>query len=259
MAVYTCYDMIADCRAGKDAGWEYLIVNYVPAIRRLLRHYAPERDTDEEIMAYLAALRTDSGSPMRGLNATTGREFLFGLRDHLVRWAGAQPDVADTAGIEGLAATLAELTVVERQIVWFTVLGYDADAAAALMRVSPDTGRSVVERAAALLDGGASGISLRAHAPALQAAARSLELEAEVALPEYLHFIDGRLGWSARKNVEKAMEKSWREVDRSCRIREADATARDAQPLTPEESAPLMSALGIAPKQKSFWQKVFTS
>ncbi len=259
MGVYTCYDMIVDCGGGKDAGWEYLITNYVPAVRRLLRHYAPERDTDEGIKAYLAALRDDTESPIRVMNASTEREFLFGLRVHLVRWAGAQPDGADSVDIEGFAAALAGLTVVERQIVWYAVLGYDADSAAVLMRVSPDTALSVVERATALLAGETPGISLWDQAAALQAAVRSLELEKEVALSEYLHFIDGQLGWSARKDVEMALERSWREVDRSCRIREADAATRDTEPLTVEESAALLSAMGIVPKQKSFWQKVFTS
>jgi hypothetical protein len=259
MAVYTCYDMIADCRAGKDAGWEYLITNFVPAVRRLLRHYAPERDTDEEIKTYLTALRDDSDSPIRVLNASTGREFLFGLRDHLVRWASAQADVEDTVDIERFAAALAELTVVERQIAWYAVLGYDADAAGAIMRVSPSTSLLVIERAAALLADETPGISLQGQSAALQAAARSLELEKEVALSEYLHFIDGQLGWSSRKDVEMALERSWREVDRSCRIREADDATRDTEPLTVEEGAVLLSSIGMAPKQKSFWQKVFTS
>jgi hypothetical protein len=37
--IYTCYEMIRDCRAGKPAGWSFFMANYKPAVDRLAAHY----------------------------------------------------------------------------------------------------------------------------------------------------------------------------------------------------------------------------
>src|SRR5437879_12804339 len=39
--IYTCYEMVRDCRANLPEGWRHLIANYVPLIRTLVAHYAP--------------------------------------------------------------------------------------------------------------------------------------------------------------------------------------------------------------------------
>ena len=37
--IYTCYEMVRDCRAGRAEGWRYFVASYVPVIRKLLAHY----------------------------------------------------------------------------------------------------------------------------------------------------------------------------------------------------------------------------
>src|SRR6185436_15508074 len=37
--IYTCYEMVRDCRADKPEGWSYFVASYVPVIRKLLAHY----------------------------------------------------------------------------------------------------------------------------------------------------------------------------------------------------------------------------
>ena len=37
--IYTSYEMIQDCRAGKPAGWSYFLANYKPVVERLAAHY----------------------------------------------------------------------------------------------------------------------------------------------------------------------------------------------------------------------------
>ena len=41
--VYTCFEMIRDCRADRPEGWSHFITNYVPVIRSIVLHYWPER------------------------------------------------------------------------------------------------------------------------------------------------------------------------------------------------------------------------
>src|SRR5437764_15466317 len=46
--IYTCFEMIRDCRAGLPAGRRYFAANYVPLIRRLLTHYGDASDAELE-------------------------------------------------------------------------------------------------------------------------------------------------------------------------------------------------------------------
>ncbi len=39
--IYTCYEMIGDCRAGLPQGWSHFLAQYVPPIRGFLAHYFP--------------------------------------------------------------------------------------------------------------------------------------------------------------------------------------------------------------------------
>ena len=48
--IYTCYEMVRDCRAGVPEGWIYFISYYVPAIRKTLTQYAPERAGDAALV-----------------------------------------------------------------------------------------------------------------------------------------------------------------------------------------------------------------
>src|SRR5439155_26987919 len=48
--IYTCYEMVRDCRADLPEGWRHLIANYVPLIRTLLTPYAPGEAGDTALL-----------------------------------------------------------------------------------------------------------------------------------------------------------------------------------------------------------------
>src|ERR1035441_1961114 len=51
--IYTCYEMVRDCRAGLPEGWTHFISHYVPVIRKALAHYAPERAGDAALLDHI--------------------------------------------------------------------------------------------------------------------------------------------------------------------------------------------------------------
>src|SRR5258708_11193273 len=66
--VYTCYEMIRDCRADLPAGWSYFLSQYVPTIRRLIQHYAPEKAGDAALVErILLAIRKPESSMFQSL------------------------------------------------------------------------------------------------------------------------------------------------------------------------------------------------
>jgi hypothetical protein len=50
--IYTCYEMIRDCRENRAEGWRYFITTYVPVVRKLIAHYA---GADEAALARVLA------------------------------------------------------------------------------------------------------------------------------------------------------------------------------------------------------------
>ncbi|MDE3166498.1 MAG: hypothetical protein KGN36_11895, partial [Acidobacteriota bacterium] len=78
--VYTCFEMVRDCRADLPQGWRYFLTVYVPVIRRLLAHYAPAAsDADARIESLLADLRRPGSSLFQSLDPAPERWFVAEL------------------------------------------------------------------------------------------------------------------------------------------------------------------------------------
>ena len=141
--VYTCYEMIRDCRANKPEGWSFFLAQYVPVIRGLLAHYFPERAGDPVLVErILAALRQPQASLFESLDPAPERAFVAGLRQRVLAAveadrAGAAPEVP--IDLEVLGAALEPLTLTEKQVVWFEVMGYSGADAARMLRMSEET------------------------------------------------------------------------------------------------------------------------
>src|SRR5262245_14505913 len=79
--IYTSYEMVRDCRADKPEGWLYFLSQYVPAIRKLLAHYAPSGLRLEDI---LAALRRPDSSLFQSSEPAPERWFVAELRQKVL-------------------------------------------------------------------------------------------------------------------------------------------------------------------------------
>src|SRR6185436_10595748 len=119
--IYTCYEMIRDCHADKPEGWSYLISEYLPAIRKLVAHYAP----GHSIESILTALRQPESSLFQSLEPAPERWFVAGLRQKvLAELPVAIPEIA--IDLETVASALEPLTVLEKQVAWLDAMRYSA-------------------------------------------------------------------------------------------------------------------------------------
>lgn len=250
MAIYTSYEMISDCRAGKPEGWRFLAQNFVPPIRWLLTRYG---QGEPELRAKLLELK--SGGIQR-FQPIVYREFIAGMRP--------EPAAAGEApfDLEALSEAMTDVPALERQNLWFETMRYDVAETARLLRQSVETATAARERMLELLrtklDSWTRTI-LREHGPALGIAARAAKPEQPVSFRLYLDIIDGRATWQTRAEVERAMLVNWYEIDQFCRVREADAAYTDSKPLTEEEAAPYYDLLGVKPAAKpSFFRRLVT-
>jgi hypothetical protein len=211
--IYTCYDMIRDCRADKPEGWAFFITTYSPIVRRLLTHYTG--DATQEI-ATLNTLRPK----LRSFEPMADRQFVAVLRQEvLAQLPAVNPEIA--LDLESVAKALAPLTLVEKQAAWFETMRYDAAAAAAMLRVSAKTVESVRGRAAELIRGVVDAwrqTLLAENGMALGRTAAAASTKDCFPPKPFLDVIDGRATWQAREDIERHVSECWHCIDHYCRL-----------------------------------------
>src|SRR4051794_17088409 len=83
--IYTCYEMVRDCRAGSSEGWAYFIAHYVPVIRKALAQYVPERASDPALLnQILEAARKPESFIFHATEQPEERWFVSQLRQLIV-------------------------------------------------------------------------------------------------------------------------------------------------------------------------------
>jgi len=256
LAIYTCLDMIVDCREGKPAGWRHFARTFAAPLRRVLAHYG---GGEEHLFQLIERLRNAAASPLAGMPPMTEREFLDALRPLVLELTSPAPAPQPAPDLALVQEALAPLTAVERQIAWFESFGYPPAEAARIMRISPETAVKLRARTDDLLrsklDDWAVGL-LATHGRALGAEVEQQRPETPLTYRDFFDVMDGRNSWRHRTMFERTLEESWFEVHRACRIREADDALGKSRPLDDASARPILDRLGIPPESKSFWQRL---
>ena len=213
--IYTCYDMVRDCRAEKPEGWSYFVSNYSPLIRKLLAHYAPADAAPLETV--LAALRPKL---FQSLDPMPERQFVAVLRQQvLAQLNPAPPEIA--LDLETVATALSPLTLLEKQAAWFDTMHYDSARTAPMLRVSAKTVESIRQRAAEMIRGAVDAwrpTLLAENGMALGRAAAAGAGADCLAPKAFLDVLDGRATWRGREDVERHVGACWHCIDHYCRL-----------------------------------------
>jgi hypothetical protein len=259
--IYTCYEMVRDCRANQPQGWSYFISEYVPLVRKLLAHYAPDRVGDSELLnRVLLALRNPESSMFQLLEPAPERWFAAELRQKVLAELADPPPQIDI-DLETVAAALEPLTVVEKQAAWFETMGYNPAETGPMVKMEAATVDKIRNRAADLIRGKTDNWSrtmLAGNGPALGRAAAAAKGKDCLAVKAFLDLIDGRTTWRGREEMERHVNQCWHCVDHVCRMVEVVELLRGLQPLSHEEGEPFRKLLGVAPKKTSGWKGIFT-
>lgn len=252
--IYTCYEMVRDCRADKPEGWSYFIANYVPLIRKLLAHYGGESSLND----VLVALRRPESSLFQSIEPAPERWFIAELRQKVLAEVPA-PAPEIPLDLESVAAAFAPLTLVEKQVAWIETMGYDDARTGVMMRMSPQTVGKIRGRAAELLRGAVDNwrrtlLAENGRPLGLAAAAAAGKdcLPAKV----FLDILDGRTTWRGRETMEQHVLGCWHCVDHFSRMVEVVDLIRGSQPLAEEEAAPFRKLLGVEVAKPPFWKRL---
>jgi hypothetical protein len=217
--IYTSYEMIRDCQAGKAEGWTFFQENYAPVVTKILAHYDPEHAAAmlEIVLARVRETRLD------GLDPAPERHFVAWLRQQAL--AGVDAAAADIPlDLQTLGGALESLTVVEKEAVWLETMRYSSEEAGRMLRMAPGTAEKVRERAAELIRGRVDRwrrtLLVENGFPLGREAAAGATPEC-VSVRGLLDMIDGRATWAARSAMERHVNGCWHCVDHFCRMHEA--------------------------------------
>ena len=256
--IYTCYEMVRDCRANLPEGWMHLISHYVPVVRQAVAHYAPERAGDAALVErILAAVRQPESFLFQSTAPPEERWFVAQLRQLVVAEL-ASPAAEIPIGLETLTAALGPLTMTEKQEAWFETMGYSPAQAGPMLRVSPETVEKVRDRAAELIRGQVDSwrrTLLADNGPALGREAAAAVGEDCLPTKAFLDVVDGRTTWRDRDMMDRHLRTCWHCVDHFCRMLEVVNLLRGSQPLSEAESAPLLRSLGVAAPKRTGWKR----
>jgi hypothetical protein len=248
--IYTCYDMVRDCRADRPEGWRYFITNYIPVIRKLVAHYGS--DDAALVERVVRGVRKPESSMFASLEPAPERWFLAELRQKvLAELPETSPEIE--LDLETVAEAFAPLTVVEKQAAWIEGMGYTPEETGAMLRMAPATVSKIRDRAAELLRGKSdswrrsllreNGLRLAK----LAAAARGSECPSAKA---FLDILDGRTTWSGREQVERHVTGCLHCIDHFCRMAEVIELLRAVKPLPADESERWAKLLGVPMEKK---------
>jgi len=258
--VYTCYEMIRDCRADRPEGWSYFLTTYVPAIRRLIAHYAPEKTGDAALVERtLVTLRKPESNLFQTLEPAPERWFVSELRQKIV--AGITPSPAEIPiDLEPVADALAPLTVTEKHAAWLESMRYTPEEVAPMLRVSAATVEKIRQRASEMIRGKVDSwrrTLLADNGIALGRAAAAAAAKDCLSMKAFVDLLDGRLTWQAREQMERHVTGCWHCVDHFCRMLEVTEVMRGIRPLDESEAAPLRKLLGLPDPKPTGWKRLF--
>lgn len=256
--IYTCYEMIRDCRAGLPEGWTHFISHYVPVIRKALAHYAPERAGDAALLDHiLVSIRQPGSFIFQAIEPPEERWFVAQVRQLMVAELAA-PAAEIPIDLETLTAALEPLTMTEKQAAWFETMHYSPAQAGPMLRVSPETVEKVRDRAAELIRGKVDSwrrTLLAENGPVLGREAAAGVGQDCFPTKAFLDVVDGRTAWRDREMMDRHLRTCWHCVDHYCRMLEVVHLLRGSQPLSEVESAPFRTLLGVAAPKRGGWKR----
>jgi hypothetical protein len=253
--IYTCYDMVRDCRENRAEGWRYFVTSYVPVIRKLLEHYAT---ADEALLErVLVAVRRPQSSMFESLEPAPERWFVAELRQKVL---AELPDPAPEfeLDLETAGAAFEPLTMVEKEAAWIEGMGYSPEKTGAMLRMAPATVAKIREKAAELLRGKSDTwrrSMLRENGLRLGRQAAATGGEECPPAKTFLDVLDGRSSWSGREQMERHVTGCMHCIDHFSRMAEVIELLRETRPLGEEESAKYARLLGVEATPKKGWRR----
>jgi hypothetical protein len=278
MAIRTIFSMVEDCSRGERLGWQEFVRDFAGIARALLTHYflTLVPDIDEHVVAVFrrAGAHTPcTGSPARpalthqeqagggghsssgatwftGLSFSNEREFLMAFRDLVFAYGREEERIpAPDVSLDQLRAIVRDLTLLEREMLWLILKGYDGARIAAIMMNAAATAEAVKriadERLTALIPGAAPE-DLAPSARVLMELAEQSKTDKCASLKNFNNLVNGQITWRERELAEEHMSNCFCCIDRFTTFQEMVRLRVDVPPLPEPQVEAILARLPFA-------------
>ncbi|MBV8207695.1 MAG: hypothetical protein JO041_12945 [Acidobacteria bacterium] len=263
MAIRTIFLMVEDCARLERQGWYEFVRDYAVMARALLQHYFPSLDPelDQHTLGVFQRARENQGRWFTSLRFANEREFLMSFRELVFAYARENSRLpAPPVSLAQMQQVMAELTVVEREVLWLFMKGYSAAQIAPILMNAEATAQAVKDKA----DRKLATILPDANADSFRLSARVLMEEAERAhgekclpLRTFNNLINGQISWRERELTEQHIRDCLNCLDRYTAFQEMIRLRKDARPLPEPEIQAMLDRLGIT-RPRSFFAKLLS-
>ena len=256
MAVRTIFSMAEACTRDERLGWQEFVRDYAGIARTLLAHYFPtlKPELDQHVAAVFARARGNGCAWFSSFHFSNEREFLMAFRELVFAYGREQERVpAPQISLEQLSEIMKDLSVVEREVLWFFIKGYEAAQIGPMLSNLETTAASLK----AVADDRLSAVIPGSTPEAFVISARVLMEDAEkkksdncLSLKTFNNMINGQLSWRERDLAEEHIKDCFYCIDRYTSFCEGIRVRKDAVPLPEPAVDKILQEMG-APTKKS--------
>lgn len=264
MAVRTVFSMVEDCARGERQGWLELVRDYGVLARTLLAHYFPMLAPEMEMHlgAIFERARANDNAWFRELHFANEREFLMAWRQFLFEYGRSAARVpTPELSLEQIREIMKDLPVLEREMLWLFIKGYQGAPIAAMMmdaEATAEATRRVADQRLKQILPGASPQAFNVSARVLIEAAEKTATPQCLALRTFNNLVNGQISWRERELSEEHIRDCFYCLDRFTSFLEMMRLRKETPALAEEETAAILARLNLpAAKGKGLLGRLF--
>ncbi len=265
MAVRTIFTMAEDCARDQRQGWYEFVRDYGVIARTLLTHFFPTLtpEADNHVPAVFARARANGAAWFSTIKFSNEREFLMAFRNLVFAYGREQERVpAPQITLEQLAEITRDLPVVEREMLWLFIKGYDAGQIGRIVSNLESTAlavRKVAEERLRAVIPGSIPDAFVLSARVLMEAAEKKATEPCLSLRAFNNIINGQASWRERDTAEQHIKDCFYCLDRYTSFCEGIWLRKEAPALPEPEVEAVLERMGVAAKgSKGLLAKLFS-
>jgi hypothetical protein len=263
MAIRTIFTMVSDCAAGERLGWYEFVRDFGSITQQVLAQFFPvlKPELDQHVSGVFERARSNDSAWFKGLKFQNEREFMMALRELIFAYGRVAARVpVPELSLDQFREILKDLTVVERQVMWLYIKGYDAPQIGPIMANAEATAKAVKTVA----DERLKSLFPTMTADAFNVSARSLIEAAEknhtpecLSLRTFNNIINGQVSWRERELAEQHIRDCFYCLDRFTSFQEMIRLRKDAECYPDAQTTGILTRLNIAaPKKKGLFAKI---
>ncbi len=264
MAVRTVFSMVEDCARGEREGWLELARDYAGLARTVLVHYFPmlAPEIDQHVAGVFERARANDNAWFRGIHFANEREFLMAWRQFLFEYGRSAARVpTPELSLEQIGEIMKDLPVLEREMLWLFIKGYEAAPIASMMMDAEATAAATRRLADQRLEQvlpGASPQAFNVSARVLIEAAEKTATPECLALRTFNNLVNGQVSWRERELAEEHIRGCFYCLDRFTSFLEMARLRKDTAALPEAETAAILARLNLpAAKGKGLLGRLF--